>query len=172
MGERKTDLIGTWRQETHGAQPLDPKHVVEWVLGADGCATLTDCGPGTWDYADGHLTIAIPLQVPADDPARDLQPRYEIVHLSKDRLELRYIPDERLRADVFNPAIRRLAPDAPGVDRRSVRAGLVPWALDYPGGRTATVYLPDDDRGQDAVAELVGIVERSLVAVRGFTRVG
>ena len=32
---------------------------------------------------------------------------------------------------MFDPAIRRLALDAQGLNRKSLRAGLTPWALDY-----------------------------------------
>jgi hypothetical protein len=166
----RIDLVGTWRQETQDGRPLDPQRCGVWVLSADGTATVAHLGLCTWLYADGQLTIESAAHRTAAGPVPRVVTRYEVVRLSTDRLDLRFAPDERMRGELFGPAIRRLPPDAEGISRKSLRAGLVPWALDYPGGRTATVYLPDDGRGQDAVAELLATVERHLLAVVGYRR--
>ena len=173
------DLVGTWRLQTVDGVPLEPGLRDEWVLRGDGSATLTHLGPGKWAYGDSLLTIQPDYLRRARRRVRTARTRlrvpafvrYEVVRLFGDQLQLRYAPDERTRQGLFSPAIRRLPQDAPGLSKASMEAGLIPWALDYPDGKTATLYLPDDGRGPDTPAELVAEVERRLLQVMGLNKV-
>src|SRR5262245_39161146 len=114
-------LVGTWWLGQLDEVPLARAQCDQWILCADGTAILTHLGPGRWAYGDGHLTIEPRYLRRARQRARSSRarlrlpppPRYEVVHLSGDMLQLRYAPDEPTRQGLFGPAIRRLAPEAP-----------------------------------------------------------
>src|SRR5689334_16158352 len=115
----RDDLIGAWRLEWPAEMPSAPASSDEWVLRDDGTATLTHLGPGTWAYGEGHLTLEPRYLRRARRRARTARarsrlpapPRYEVVRLSGDQLQLRYAPDERTSQGLFCPAIRPLPPD-------------------------------------------------------------
>jgi len=174
-----SDLVGTWRLVTSDGNPFDPPRFDEWILREEGTANFTHLGPGTWTYNDGFLTIKPDYLSPAPRRARasrervrqPVPPRFEVLRLLDDQLDLRYAPDEETRQRLFGPVIRRLPLDAPGLSKSSLAAGLLPWALEYPAGNTATLYLPDDE-GPNAPATMIAAVERSLLQVMGFIRTG
>jgi hypothetical protein len=151
-------------------QPLAPERSSTWAFRADGTADVAFLGRCVWESDNTRLTLEPRPARPALRRVGPLRVEYEIVLLTAESLELRNAPDEQMRRNFFGPAISPVPPDSPALSRKSLRAGLVSWKLKYPSGRTGTVYMLPDE-GQDAVADMLATVERSLLSVGAFKKV-